>query len=159
MRMNSLFPVARASAMSGFGPASRGLRDGLMAFGRAFVAAVALLGFSAANAATISYGALSSNDDGRTDFILDTLNNYEWLRWDVLADMTYQQTLDAIAPGQAYAGFKIAGIQEAQQFANALLQGGSNLCTTNAFSALICANGLSTDLDALLGSNYTSSAS
>ena len=84
----------------------------------------------AANAVPVSFGALSSDDDGSTQIITDSLNNYEWLRWDALADLTYEQTLAAISSGGQYEGWQFARNAEAQLFTNALLQGLSNACTT-----------------------------
>lgn len=109
-----------------------------------------------ASAAPISFGSLSSNDDGSTEIITDSLNDRDWLRWDVLKDLTYAQTLTAIGAGGAYEGWSIAGIQEAQDFTDALLSGGSNACTTTQTGYTQCAGGLSVDFDALLGSSYSS---
>jgi len=50
-----------------------------------------------ASATPITIGSLSSNDDGSTEVITDSLNGLEWLRRDVLADLTYSQTLAAIS--------------------------------------------------------------
>lgn len=83
----------------------------------------------AANAVPVSFGALSSDDDGSTQIITDSLNNYEWLRWDVLADLTYEETLAAISSGGQYEGWQFARNSEAQLFTNALLQGLNNSCT------------------------------
>lgn len=105
-------------------------------------------------ASTVSYGALTSNDDGSTEVITDSLNNVEWLRWDVLADLTYAETLAAIGTGGAYEGFKIAGINEAQAFTDALLFGQSNGCSALDAVNRTCATGLGTIFDALLGDNH-----
>jgi hypothetical protein len=80
----------------------------------------------------VSYGALSSNDDGTTEIIVDHLNGYEWLRWDVLGLLTYEQTLTAIAPGGPYEGWSIAGEAEAQQFVDALFYPGADACDASS---------------------------
>lgn len=61
-----------------------------------------------AHSAPITIGSLTSNDDGSTEVIQDSLNHVEWLRWDVLARYTYAETLAAVAPGSTYAGWNIA---------------------------------------------------
>ena len=83
-----------------------------------------------AYAGLILIGSLSSNDDGSTEVITDSLNNYEWLRWDRVADLTYAQTLSAISVGGAYEGWQIAGNLEAQRFVDALI-GSPNGCTVS----------------------------
>lgn len=105
-------------------------------------------------AAPISYGALSSNDDGSTEVIKDSLNNLEWLRWDILADLGYVETLAAIGSGGAYEGWKIADNQKAQDFTDAALFGQSNACTTSGNAD--CAFNLAVDFDALVGDNNLS---
>ena len=79
-------------------------------------------------AVPVSFGALSSDTEG-TEIITDSLNNYEWLRWDVLGDFTYEQTLTAISTGGQYEGWQIAHNLQAQMFTNALLVGLENSCT------------------------------
>lgn len=112
----------------------------------------------AANSAVVSYGALSSNDDGSTETISDSLNNLEWLRWDVLADLNYAQTLTAIGTGGEYEGWLIAGIDKAQAFTDALLDTQTNSCTTSQTGSTECADGLTVDYVALLGNNFSSEA-
>jgi hypothetical protein len=98
------------------------------------ILAIAAVGLMAAplvsNAAPISFGALSSDDSGSTQIISDSLNNYEWLRWDVLSGFTLEQTLAATSAGGLYQGWQIARNNEAQLFTNAWLQGLDNACTT-----------------------------
>jgi hypothetical protein len=95
------------------------------------LAAIGLLALPmAASAAPVSFGALSSDDGGGTNIITDSLNNYEWLRWDTLSNLSYADTLAAISPGGAFAGWQMAHNTEAQLFTNALLSGLSNACTT-----------------------------
>lgn len=80
-----------------------------------------LLVSAGAGAAPVTIGSLSSNDDGSTTVITDALNNREWLRWNVLLGLTYNQTLTAIAnPGSAAYGFTVARNADAQAFIDAL---------------------------------------
>lgn len=98
----------------------------------------ALLGFvisvsslvNVANAGLINIGALTSNDDGSTTVIDDSLNSLEWLRWDQLADLTHDETLAQIASA-AYSGWNIAGINETNMFLNALYNGSADECGIN----------------------------
>jgi hypothetical protein len=57
----------------------------------------------------ITIGALTSNDDGSTSVISDTLNNLDWLRWDELADLTYAETLFQTSLVGHYLDWTIAG--------------------------------------------------
>lgn len=116
-----------------------------------------LLGVVAGSAMSenVSFGALSSNDDGGTEIITDSLNSLEWLRWDVLADKTYAEIAIATSSGGAYAGWDIAGIGKAQAFTDAFLNGLTNSCTTAQTSLRACASPLSANFDGLLGSNYS----
>lgn len=70
------------------------------------------------NAGIIQIGHLSGSDDGRSLTIQDSLNNYEWLRLDVLAGLNYEQTLAATQA--EFSGWKIAGVKQATQFYSAL---------------------------------------
>jgi MYXO-CTERM domain-containing protein len=82
------------------------------------------------HAAPISFGALSSDDSGSTQVISDSLNGYEWLRWDVLDGLSYADTVAATSSGGQFEGWLFAGAAQAQMFVNALLQGTSNACST-----------------------------
>ena len=56
------------------------------------MAAVGLMaGPIVGNATPFSSGDLSSNDDGSTEIITDSLNSYEWLRWDVVDQLTMRR--------------------------------------------------------------------
>lgn len=123
---------------------------------RFWIAATAALLFAGtADAAVVSYGALSSNDDGSTEVISDSLNNVEWLRWDVLAGLDYAGTLAAISAGGAYEGWKIAGNVEAQAFTNALMDGQYHACSASG-PVDYCAHVAPYNLDPLLGVNFAS---
>lgn len=94
-----------------------------------YLAALAiLLSPMAANAAPITIGSLSSNDDGSTSIISDALNGREWLRFDETASLTYAQVLTAIGTGGAFEGFQVADMADSTLFLNALL-GGSHSCS------------------------------
>ena len=85
-----------------------------------FLSGLILLMGGAVYATPITVGALSSNDDGSTEVITDSLNNLEWLRFDVLADLTYAQTLAAIGAGGSHEGWQIAHNAEAAALEAAL---------------------------------------
>lgn len=103
--------------------------------------------------AIIKHGALTTNDDGSTNVITDTLNNYEWLRLDVLAPLSFAETLGVLGT-QDGGGWNIAGFTQATLFANALLSDTSNLCTET-----VSACGSVIDwADGDLGHNYDTSA-
>lgn len=108
-------------------------------------------------ATPITIGALSSNDDGSTDIIIDTLNNREWLRWDVIATLDYQQTLDSFLPGGAYAGYNLARQVDAQLFLNAFFSPSTSPCTVfSTNSQVLCGGGGATSSErrSLFGGNY-----
>lgn len=84
------------------------------------VIAAMLLVPAQAFTAPVTIGSLSSNDDGSTAVINDSLNNLQWLRWDQLRGASFNSVNTAIAPGNAYDGWAIAGLSEAQMFADAL---------------------------------------
>ncbi|PRY24532.1 hypothetical protein CLV78_103400 [Aliiruegeria haliotis] len=118
-------------------------------------AVLALSTSTTAYAVPVSYGALSSNTDGSTEVITDSLNNLEWMRWDILADLTYQQTVDLIGAGGAREseGWMIADKATAQAFTDAFLDGQFNNCSVTGSST--CADGLGVNSDALVGYNYS----
>ncbi len=93
--------------------------------------------FNPAHAAIITYGSLTTNDDGSTNIITDTLNNYEWLRFDVLAPLTYAETLSALDT-QDGGGWMIAGQTQAVQFLDALFNPVENFCTTSLTGTTGC---------------------
>ena len=76
-----------------------------------------------ANADPISIGALSSNDDGSTEVITDSLYDREWLRWDVVNGLTYAELQEAFDVGGAYEGWRIAGLDEMFDFFKGLVVG------------------------------------
>ena len=109
----------------------------------------AALAPAAAPAALISHGALSR--DTGTPFIEDSLNQRQWLGWDVLKGLTFAQTAALTAPGGAYEGWAFAGIADAQLFSNALV-GTPNGCTTTANLDEVCGVA-GAGLSALMGAN------
>jgi len=86
-----------------------------------------------ANAGLITIGSLSSNDDGSTQIINDSLNEREWLRWDVLADLNYTQTLAATTSG-AYSDWTIATENDAIMFMTALTGLTKTFATPTSFT-------------------------
>ena len=122
---------------------------------RLFASAVTILMtvmMAPAHATPILLGSLSSNSDGSTEIITDSLNNYEWLRWDRVADLTYAQTLSSISLGGAYEGWQIAGNLEAQQFVDALIGTPNNCTVTGAASCMPTQTLLA--FSALVGDSY-----
>ena len=117
-------------------------------------AVVAVFLGSTANAQVVTFGSLSSIDDGVNEIITDSLNDYEWLRWDELAHLNYEETRLAIGSGGAYEGWSIATHVEAQLFTDALLSGLTNDCTATGYD--ICNNSaaVDSDLETLTGENY-----
>lgn len=117
-----------------------------------------LLGLSSisfnANSAVISIGALTS--DTSTEIITDALNNREWLRWDVLMNLTYAQTLAEIGTGGGHEGWSIAHIPDAAMFTNALFSPGTPACNGTTVTNCGTLNGL--DVNQLVGDSYNSSA-
>ncbi len=113
--------------------------------------AVIAIACGTASAAVVSVGALTSNSDGSTSSIFDSQNGREWLRWDVLKGLTYAQTLDVVAPGGAFDGWKIAKNADAILFLNALV--GANSCGAVTFD--VCINPVSSNVSLLTGDSYT----
>ncbi|SEK71508.1 PEP-CTERM protein-sorting domain-containing protein [Colwellia chukchiensis] len=125
-----------------------------------FVISTVLLvsgGVNIAHAGLISIGALTSNDDGSTSVISDSLNDREWLRWDQLADLTYTETLLATSAAGSHRGWTIAGVLDANLFLDALYGGANHGCADNNTSNTFCAdNGVFTSAQytALLGDSF-----
>lgn len=115
---------------------------------------------SPALATPISIGHLSSNDDGSTDVIKDTLNNREWLRWDILADLTFAQTQAIISSGGAYEGWNIGRNEDAQMFVNALI-GTPNSCGESGYAPCMVVSpiGHIEGYGALVGDNFIANTS
>ena len=119
------------------------------------IIAAALVLTSSVNAAIITVGNLATNDDGSSNIITDSLNNVEYLRLDVLADLTYAETL-SILDTQDGGGWSIANYTGALAFSNAALNGDS-VCTHTGVSPVSSPCGLITGwTDGNLGNNHTS---
>lgn len=86
-------------------------------------ASVAVFAFlaSRANAEMITHGNLISDTTGTT--IINTQTGVEYLRFDVLADLTYAQTVNQVGFGGTYFGWHIASQKEAFAFMNSALVG------------------------------------
>lgn len=126
-------------------------------------AAVLCAAVLAAQAAPVTIGALSSNDDGSTAVIVDALNHREWLRFDLAAAVgSYGQTLAAIAPGGLYEGFRIAGAADVVLFDDALLLAGTgNSCGSGVVGyVVLCGQtGVVDGAVALLGESFVAGRS
>ena len=105
-----------------------------------------LLSPMAANAVPITVGSLSSDDDGSTDIITDTLNDLEWLRWDVIANLNYADTVTYAANN----GWSIANSAAAQLFVDAMFGGASCDIATDGITAC----GSDSGIQGLTGDNY-----
>ncbi len=117
---------------------------------------------NSANAGLITIGALSSNDDGSTDVITDSLNNLEWLRWDQLKGKSHTELLVETAATGAYSGWSIAGVAEANWFLKALYDDADlGDCSLNEGHQFCAQNGSfsSEEYTSLLGDSYTVGAS
>ena len=118
--------------------------------------AVATCAFSVCvNAATVTQGFLSSDDT--TNIITDSLNNVEYLRLNVLADLNYAETLN-ILNTQDGGGWSIASSSVAVDFATSLF-GGSAACSHNGSNVVVSACGALTGwYDGKFGNSYDSLA-
>lgn len=101
-----------------------------MTLSRALIATSALLLAGLTQAAPIVIGNMSRNVAGNSPYIIDSLNNREWLGWDVTKGLSYAQTMAATQAGGQFAGFLIARNDDAQLFVDALL-GAGNPCTAS----------------------------
>lgn len=96
-----------------------------------------LLAVSSAVAAPASIGSLSRADG--SSVIVDSLNQREWLGWDVVRTKDYTATLTAIAEGGVWSGFKIARNVDAQMFVTAML-GATPMSATDYYNFLYFEN-------------------
>ena len=99
--------------------------------------------------ASITVGAMA-RQDGST-VIEDSLNNRQWLGWDVTRGLNYTQTLAATQAGGAFAGFRVAQSADAVLFVNGML-GLPNGCATG-LSAL-CVQTENRDFERLVGESF-----
>ena len=116
------------------------------------------------NATPITIGSLSYVDDGRndvdgdgkTDVFTDSLNNREWLRWDVVPALDYAQTLNAIDSGGLLEGFSLATTTDADALTRAMF-GGGNACDGYTGRSLTTCGAIdANDAAGLFGQNYIS---
>lgn len=118
----------------------------------ALIATSALLLAGLTQAAPIVIGSMSRDVANNSPYIIDSLNNREWLGWDVTKGLSYAQTLAATQVGGQFAGFTIARNNDAQLFVDALL-GAGNPCT--ASNGVNCKEGTSEPLrEQLLGESH-----
>lgn len=106
-------------------------------------------GLNLAHASTVSVGALSR--DTASTIIYDSLNNRDWLRWDLTNSYTYAQVVAATGVGGLFQGFSIANNLDAQLFTSAIFQSGA--CTDTGSAQCGTA---SSDLEAVLGDSAAS---
>lgn len=104
-----------------------------------------------ASATTITVNSMSRVEGDM--FILDTLNNREWLGWDIVRNLSYDQTLQAISPGGIFEGFSIANHVDAQMFVDAMV--GPNSCTSTQLDWVpTCFTGENPLWERLVGESY-----
>lgn len=94
---------------------------------RTLITTSALLLAGLAQATPIVIGSMSRDVANNSPYIIDSLNNRQWLGWDVTKGLTYAQTVAATQPGGQFAGFSIAHNLDAQLFVDALV-GVNNPC-------------------------------
>lgn len=111
------------------------------------VAAAALVAGAVAQAAPISVGAMTR--DAGSAVIQDSLNDRDWLGWDVTRGYTYAQTVAAIAAGGAFEGYSIANALDALQFVTALVGPGSTC--TGVTGTAECWRGTQAEIEHLVG--------
>ena len=99
--------------------------------------------------ASVTVGAMSRQDGAAV--IEDSLNNRQWLGWDVTRGLNYAQTLAAVQSGGAFAGFRVARSADAVLFVNGML-GLPNGCATG-LSAL-CVQTENRDFERLVGESF-----
>ena len=127
-----------------------------MAFKNLLVASSILLFSASANSAIITQGTLSWDDT--TNIITDSANNFEYLNFNVLADLNYAETIAALA-SQDGGGWSIANATAAGFFADSLLSPATAACDydgTSVFGSNFCGS-LTGWYDGKLGSNYDAS--
>lgn len=116
------------------------------------ITSTALLLAGLSQAAPIIVGSMSRDVAGNSPYINDSLNNRQWLGWDVTRGLTYAQTIAATQAGGQFAGFSIAHNIDAQWFVDALVGVGS-LCTVS--NVATCKSRSSEPLrEQLLGESY-----
>lgn len=115
-------------------------------------AALVLAAFNACTyAALLTAGSMSRTVGSQ--IIVDTLNNREWLGWDVVRDFSYAQTVLAVAPGGVFDGYRMANNVDAQKFVDALV--GPNSCTATQLDWVpTCFTGEYPQWEDLVGESY-----
>lgn len=113
--------------------------------------AAALLGAVPAFAAPITVGSMFRADG--SELIVDSLNDRQWLGWDVTRGLTYNETVAQTQAGGVFEGFAIARNADALLFLNALL-GASHGCSDPAVT--VCFTDESPQREHLVGESYFS---
>ena len=121
-----------------------------------FIAVTLTLFGMYAHSTTIISGSMFRVDGSR--IIVDSLNNREWLGWDVVRDYSYAQTVEAVKQGGDFSGFSLADNVDAQLFVDALV--GLNACTaTQPDWVPTCFTGEHPEWEPLVGESYLESRS
>lgn len=91
------------------------------------------------NASVVTVGDLTR--DSSSQIITDSLNNREWLGWNVTVGKTYAQTVAETASGGLFDGFQFAHSIDAQLFVDALAGGVATPCNTTSSVNTTCLTG------------------
>jgi hypothetical protein len=123
----------------------------LRSINRFTLISLALLGLSVSsvNAATVTYGNLTSND--ATDFIADTVTGRQYKRFDTF-NLTYADTVAAVAAGGAYEGWSIADSVISDEFTEGLF-GSATPCSGAESYGTLCGQ-ISGWADGVFGASY-----
>ncbi len=104
---------------------------------RTLITSTALLLAGLSQATPIVVGSMSRDVAGNSPYINDSLNNRQWLGWDVTKGLTYAQTVAATQVGGQFAGFSMAHNVDAQLFVDALVGAGNPCTASNSYACKI----------------------
>ena len=111
-----------------------------------------LLVSGTANAGLITIGGLTLENAGDS-YVTDHVNNVDYLRWDQVKHLSFSELTTSLQTGNAYDGWEIASLGQANDFVNALLDGTSGCNSSIGFD--VCSTSYTyTDFITLMGSSY-----
>ena len=116
-----------------------------------------LLVSGTANAGLITIGGLTLENVGDS-YVTDHVNNVDYLRWDQVKHLSFSELTTSLQTGNAYDGWEIASLGQANDFVNALLDGTSGCNSSIGFD--VCSTSYTyTDFITLMGSSYDRNSS
>lgn len=115
---------------------------------KTILAAAALVSSVSSFATVITVGSLSRVEGSQV--ITDSLNNRDWLGFDVTRGLNYAQTVAATQAGGLFAGYSLARNTDAQMFTTAML--GTHPCAVSG--SAYCANNDDQNREKLVGESY-----